>query len=146
MTQAKPLPIQEAFTYYERLGRVRDYALAHLGEAISVKAAARVACLSPSYFSAHFREKVGIPFSSWLRYLRVERAAQLLREHDHPIGRLAEHVGFSSIRTLERSFKEFLSSTPRTYRLQFRPEASLQPPNLVSKTADFVSPTPHDRA
>lgn len=116
------MPSNDPFNYYERLGRVRAFVLDHLAEPLSLRAAARVACVTPAYFTALFRRQVGMSFMTWLRRTRVEEAARLLTERDWSIAHVSERVGFGSVRTFERAFRTFLGHTPRAHRDRHRPE------------------------
>lgn len=116
------MPSIDPFDYYERLGRVRTFVLDHLTEPLSLRAVAQVACVTPAYFSALFRRKVGMSFMTWLRHARVEEAARLLTERDWSIAHVAERVGFGSVRTFERAFRACLGHTPRAHRERHRPE------------------------
>ena len=101
--------------YYRSLRRVIRYVDDHLPDPISVAQAARIACLSPKYFSRFFKQKAGIGFSDWLSAKRVERAKQLLVEKDHTITEIAAAVGVSE-RTLQRQFRRLVGLSPREYR------------------------------
>src|SRR5881296_2589054 len=76
---------QAAFDYYPRLRRVKTFVTSHLAERISLANAARVAEYERTYFSAVFHKRVGISFTSWLKIVRVTKAAELLRAQDYPI-------------------------------------------------------------
>lgn len=60
---ARRLVVWEAFSYFPRLTRVREYVLRHLHGTVTLADAARVACLEKTYFSSYFRKKVGISFT-----------------------------------------------------------------------------------
>jgi len=100
---------------------VREYVLANLGENISLKSAASVACLSAAYFSTLFAKCVGEGFSIWLARQRVEEAARLLKEHNRSIAQVRVAVGFGgNARGFGRWFKRFMGEAPRSYRARQR--------------------------
>ena len=62
-----------AFTYYRRLGRVREYLEEHISEQLSLEEAARVAGLEKKYFSTFFHEKTGVRYRDGCVPLSVEK-------------------------------------------------------------------------
>jgi two-component system, response regulator YesN len=112
---------EEAFNYFERLGRVRAFVERNLGKRIALHDVAAVACMNRSYFSSFFRRSVGVTFSEWLRFVRVEKAARLFQERDHTVQEVSAQVGFSSLRTFERWFLHHAGMSPRQYRHACRP-------------------------
>ena len=112
---------EATFAYYRRLGAVASFVRANLDQPIDLARAATVAGLSEKYFSAYFRQRVGVGFHRWLTALRVEKAAELFRSSDDGITQVAFEVGFRDIRTFERNFKRHFAMTPRHYRNQVRP-------------------------
>lgn len=114
----------DAFEYYDRLARVRRHLEEHLSEAFPVETAARIACLSPNYFSAFFRTKTGIGFREWVNATRIERARQMIAERNHPLRDVAFKVGFRDVRTFERAFKRHMDTTPLAFKKSVRPRAA----------------------
>ena len=82
---------------------------------------ARIAGLEVKYFSKFFHEKVGVCFREWLNHVRVARAMEMMRAHNHRITDVAFAVGFQDLRTFERSFKKSTARTPRSFKSSVRP-------------------------
>ncbi|RPJ86822.1 MAG: AraC family transcriptional regulator [Acidobacteria bacterium] len=121
-TRVLPATINErAFSYYPPLKRVKEYVENNSSESISLSDAASVAAMEASYFSTFFHQKVGIPFSDWLRRVRVVRAIQMIHEQDYSICDIAFAVGFNDLRTFGRAFKRYTSLTPMNYKRTCRP-------------------------
>lgn len=112
----------EAFVHYRRLGKVRSFVLQHLSCEIRLADAAGVAGNEKCYFSHFFREKVGVTFTSWLRWVRVCAAAGLIRESNEPLSDIGAAAGFQSLSAFERTFKRFTGMTPRDFRKSVRPD------------------------
>lgn len=112
---------QEAFEYYPKLGKVRDFCESRFAERIDLQRAADVAALQKNYFSEFFHEKTGMCFSCWLAYVRVEQAKSLLRKDNRLVGLVARDVGFTNLTSFERSFKRFTGMTPSNYKKKVRP-------------------------
>lgn len=114
-----------ALAYYPRLYAVAEYVTAHLTNRITLTDVSQVAGLERKYFSAYFRIKVGVPFTEWLRLLRVRRAKELIELRELSIPRLAFASGFRDVRTFERAFKRFVGVPPMVYRASVRPESRI---------------------
>jgi AraC-like DNA-binding protein len=110
------------FSYYLPLQRVREYVEKNLSEPISLRVAASAAGLEEKYFSAFFHRKTGICFRDWLAGRRVDRAIEILTQHDDTITSVAASVGFQDLRTFERSFKRLTGLTPREFKRSVAPE------------------------
>jgi len=86
---------------------------------LNVPALARVALVSPAHFSRQFRATFGETPHRYLQRRRVERAMELLRETDHTVTEICFGVGFSSLGTFSRTFKEVVGEPPSAYRARF---------------------------
>ncbi|NLY73205.1 MAG: AraC family transcriptional regulator [Tissierellia bacterium] len=71
--------------------------------------------ISPSYLSRVFKEVSGVRFSDYSQRKKLERAAQLLLT-DMSIEEIALEIGFTSSKSLNRIFRQFVSTTPSNYR------------------------------
>lgn len=71
--------------------------------------------ISPSYLSRVFKEVSGIRFSDFSQRKKLERAAQLLLT-DMSIEDIALEIGFTSSKSLNRIFRQFVNTTPSSYR------------------------------
>lgn len=61
-------------SYYPRLGAVARFVSESLETSICLADAARVAHLSPKYFSRYFKVRMGIGFHEWLTQERVAKS------------------------------------------------------------------------
>ena len=75
--------------------------------------------LSVSYVSKLFKTYTGEGFKSYLHRLRMERAKQLLLEHNMAIKDLPPMIGFDSCSYFIRCFKTYTNMTPERYRDTF---------------------------
>ena len=77
---------------------------------------ARQAGLSPTHFSALFRERFGFaPIDYFLR-LKIQRACRLLAQTAWPVARIAEESGFADPLYFSRRFRAVMGVSPRGYR------------------------------
>lgn len=100
----------------ERLRRSLDYVSLHAHETVSQPEAARAAGMSTSRFRAFFKETTGWGFAQYVRELRVERAAKLLRDTQDSVAEIAHMTGFADQSHLLRCFKAKYGQAPLAYR------------------------------
>jgi AraC-like DNA-binding protein len=98
------------------LSWVAPYLSFHIGEPLTVADMARRANLSPSRFSAVFRQHFGLSPHQYSLRLRVEHAQELLRTTDAPIKAIAASCGFADIHHFSRTFKRIVHQSPGAYR------------------------------
>lgn len=101
--------LQESLKYIEN----------HSTEALTIEQVARVALLSPSYFSYLFKTMTGKTFIEHLTLIRLEKAMELLRNTDEFVLEICLDVGFKNVNHFNRTFKSFTGMTPLQYRKNF---------------------------
>jgi AraC family transcriptional regulator len=84
------------------LGRLRDYAVAHLDEPIEVSALAEIAGRSPVPLRACSPDPVGMTPHRWVVHLRLQRAIELVREGRSGLARNRRSEGFADQSHLSR--------------------------------------------
>lgn len=102
-----------------RLARAVLFAERHLEEPgvdLSIEALARRAHLSPYHFHRTFRAALGEPVSAWVRRLRLERAAMLLRHTERPISDVARACGYATQAAFTRAFTRQHQRAPGSWR------------------------------
>ena len=107
---------ETAFSYDERLKRVKEHVQRHIDESMRLEQAAKIACLEKKYFSAYFRKKAGIPYSEWLHLIKIEEAAKLLMNKDFGILEISQNLGYESVSTFGRRFKRLKKQTPMEFK------------------------------
>jgi AraC-like DNA-binding protein len=99
--------------------RARDTMDRAFAQPLDVPSLARVAYVSPAYFSRQFRETFGETPHRYLQRRRVERAMELLRETERPVTEICLDVGFNSLGTFSRTFRDVVGESPTSYRSRF---------------------------
>lgn len=84
--------------------------------AITVEDMARRCNLDRSYFGKVFRDVLGQSPQEFLIQYRMEKAAELLKITDLPVGEISRQVGYPNQLHFSRAFKNFYGISPRTYR------------------------------
>lgn len=121
-TLLRPSPInEEAFQYYQRLERVRDFVRENYSETVRLEAVARIAGMQSAYFSDFFKRKVGVSFSEWLQQIRIAKAVDLIYTRNHSITHIAHEAGFANLRSFERAFRKRTDLTPVEFKKLVRP-------------------------
>lgn len=72
--------------------------------------------LSRSYFNQCFKDIIGRPFNEHSRYIRVEKAKELLQHSNKTILWIAEQTGYSDEKYFSRVFRELTGVLPSEYR------------------------------
>ena len=108
---ARTLPGDET-----RAAEVLAFIDAHVAEALSLRALARVAHLSPVYFAKLFRRQTGQSPMSYVRQRRMELAKAMLASGDESIERIAARVGFTDPFHFSRIFRRLIGQAPSAYR------------------------------
>jgi AraC-like DNA-binding protein len=115
-----------------RLLRARDAMDRAYAEPLNVRAVAAVAHISEAHFIRSFRAAFGETPHRYLQRRRVERSMFLLRETDRSVTDICFDVGFTSLGTFSRMFREIIGETPSNYREMHGPLAA---PNCIQMTA-----------
>ena len=99
-----------------RMLRARDAIDRAYAEPLDIPALARVACVSKAHFIRTFRATFAETPHRYLQRRRVERAMFLLRETERPITDVCLDVGFASLGTFSRTFRDVVGVNPTDYR------------------------------
>lgn len=105
-----------AFDYYRCLRRLQQGLESDPRHPLSLKTAARVACLEPKYFSSFFHKKVGVSFVTWRNSLRVNKVIEMISKVDQSMADVAHAAGFNDVRTFERAFKRHTGITAAQFK------------------------------
>src|ERR671921_1263578 len=99
-----------------RMLRVRDAMDRDYAQPLDVPALARIALVSEAHFIRTFRATFGETPNRYLQRRRVERAMFLLRSGDRSVTDICMDVGFSSLGTFSRVFRDIVGESPSVYR------------------------------
>ena len=86
---------------------------------ITVKEVADLLGLDRSYFSAIFKEAIGIPPQKYLMKLRLEKAAELITVYNEKPSTAGFSVGYPDLYHFSKMFKQHFGVSPRHYQQQF---------------------------
>lgn len=106
LAEDRPAPVARAIEFCRR----------HATELIGVDEIAEAAGLSRYHFTRVFTAAEGIPPGEYLRAVRVERAASLLRSSDLSVKEVAARCGFYDATYFCKVFRRAMGVSPRVFR------------------------------
>jgi two-component system response regulator YesN len=75
--------------------------------------------MSPPYLSQYFKKNTGYTISEYVTRLRMEKAKDLLKNSDLSVNDIANEVGYYSVPSFIRKFKEIEQITPGKYKKKY---------------------------
>ena len=99
----------------ERVDRVIGLLKEHLADPPGLDAIGREAGCSPFHLSRTFSRETGMTIPQYLRKLRIERAAELLRTGRYNVTEAALEVGYSSLSHFSQAFCQLIGCCPALY-------------------------------
>ena len=106
-----------------RMLRARDAMDREYARPLDVASLARVAHTSEAHFIRTFKATFGETPHRYLQRRRVERAMFLLRQTDRSVTEISLDVGFFSLGTFSRTFREIVGESPSEFRASGEPVA-----------------------
>jgi AraC-like DNA-binding protein len=106
-----------------RMLRARDAMDRSYSQPLNVAALARMVHVSEAHFIRTFRATFGETPHRYLQRRRVERAMFLLRQTDQSVTGISIDVGFLSLGTFSRTFREIVGESPSEFRNSGAPVA-----------------------
>ncbi|MCX7871825.1 MAG: AraC family transcriptional regulator [Verrucomicrobiae bacterium] len=101
-----------------RIERVIEILNQRLIDPPSLRELGRLVGCSPYHLSRIFSKKMGITISQYLRQIRIERAAELLKSGKFNVTEAALEVGYNSISHFSQAFREVMGCCPGLYPLK----------------------------
>lgn len=107
--------------YFDRLQlehtrQAHDYLLVNQGSRITLAELAARFRLSQSSLKICFKALYGVPVASYLRGLRMDTAANLLRSSDLPVAEIAHRVGYEDPSRFAAAFRRHTGCRPTELR------------------------------
>src|SRR6478735_9563010 len=110
-----------------RLLRARDAMDRDYAQPLEVRSLARVALVSEAHFIREFRATFGETPHRYLQRRRIERAMTLLRTTEISVTQACMEVGFTSLGTFSRTFRDIVGTSPSAYRAGVDPAIAFVP-------------------
>ena len=100
----------------EKIERVLSFIRENYTSDLSREGLAAAVDLNPNYMSTLFKQYTDEKINDYINRLRIEEAQRKLTERDAKIIEIAFSVGFESLSTFNRVFKNVTGKTPTEYR------------------------------
>jgi len=105
-----------------RMLRARDWMDRTYAQPLDIPELARIAIVSEAHFIRTFKDTFGETPHRYLQRRRVERSMFLLRETDRSVTDICLDVGFGSLGTFSRTFRDIVGLSPSEYRGRVQPQ------------------------
>ena len=99
-----------------RLRPVIEYISGHYAEKIYIESLSDMITVSPDYFTKMFKDSIGKTPIDYINALRINHALKLLLLTDTPINEISDAVGFSGPNYFHKIFKQYMVTSPLSYR------------------------------
>jgi AraC-like DNA-binding protein len=99
----------------DRVARTKELLARDLANPPSLELLGQEVGCSPFYLSRIFSREVGLTIPQYLRKVRMERAAELLRSGRYNVTEAATEVGYSSLSHFSKAFCETIGCCPVLY-------------------------------
>lgn len=106
---------QEVSGTYKMMSDIKNYIDLHYAEELSLKELSSSFYLQPNTISKNFGKNV----NNYINSVRVANAVRFLEEEEISITELADRVGYSSVNTFLRQFREKMGVSPLQYKKRF---------------------------
>lgn len=103
-------------TQYYELKVAIDYIQENYTEKITIMELADLCHLSENHFRRLFSNAMGTSPLNYINFTRINQACILLKNSNQTILNISHNVGFNSIASFNRNFKEILGVRPKDYR------------------------------
>lgn len=99
----------------QAIQKLKKYIQEHYKEA-TLENAAKIVYMNPYYLSKYFKTKTGQNFSEYVTRVRMNKAAELLRDIRYRTYEISEMVGYSNAKNFTRTFRRYFGQCPREFR------------------------------
>lgn len=110
-------PLMDNVNIYEdRIQDVCHYICNYYNEPITLEQMAKIAYMSPTYFSKKFKRVTGFGFKEYLNNIRIKMATNMLMESQYSITEIASFCGYHDSNYFGDVFKKIIGVSPNKYR------------------------------
>lgn len=110
---------QELSGTYKTMSQIKNHIDFHYNEELGLKELSRIFYLQPNTISKSFGQVFGKNINSYIQAVRITHAVRILEESDLSITELSAAVGYSSVNTFLRQFREKMNISPLQYKKRF---------------------------
>ena len=107
-------------SYSHAIQKCCDYIELSLDRKIRTADLAALVGYTEYYLTEKFKKETGQSVSSYIRYVKVERAKVLLETSDLAVNEIADRLAFNTVNYFIQCFRDTTGYTPAQYRKKFR--------------------------
>ncbi|MHA6530103.1 AraC family transcriptional regulator [Paenibacillus sp. BAC0078] len=105
--------------YNRQIKQVLAFMETHSSEKLDLDQLASVVSLSRSHFCKFFKSQTGMRPMEYLNYIRINKAANLLRSGSYNVLEAALESGYQHISYFSKWFKFYMNMTPSDYKARY---------------------------
>ena len=98
--------------------KVQDWLLSHMEQKPTIEQLAEIAGMSPRNLTRVFKQTTGITLKAYTTRIKLEVAANLLRNPEYTMDRVAAECGFADARQLRRLWMRRFGANPSSWRIR----------------------------
>ena len=102
-----------------RVEAIKAFIENNLDDDLSLEKVSNMAAMSPYHFHRNFSKHVGKSLGAYVRGLRLEKAANLLKDGCAEIKEVAYEAKYSEVASFHRAFTSKFGCAPGVYREKF---------------------------
>lgn len=96
--------------------KIKDFVYKNYSKDVSISYVSECFNLSPTYLSRLFHEKTGVKYIDFVTEVRMEHAKEMLQKAPElSVKKVAEAVGYSSVRHFSKTFQKFTGMLPSSF-------------------------------
>lgn len=100
----------------ETIKNVQQTMVGNLRDHYTIESLAKAHFISATKLKQTFKDIYGEPIGAYMKRIRMEQAAEWLRESDKSIREISDLLGYQSISKFSSAFKSVMGGTPAAYR------------------------------
>ncbi|MEO1012919.1 MAG: AraC family transcriptional regulator [Bacteroidota bacterium] len=127
--------------YALRINKVLNHIQANLGNPFRLFELSTIGDFSPYHFHRIISAYLGEPLGTYIKRVRIEKAAQLLRFSNTSISEISEMVGYDTLSSLSAAFQKRFGLSPTAYRKKHNPQKSARTVDVPEKVNFDFNPT-----
>lgn len=110
------LPAQAEMAGSSKIRKAVAYIREHCQENVTLSQAAKHASMSEAHLQRLFKQATGLPFTTYVQQLRMQKCCELLRSTSQTVQQIAEQIGYKDMKHFHRLFRQHTGMTPQEYR------------------------------
>ncbi|UJH68524.1 GyrI-like domain-containing protein [Allomuricauda sp. SCSIO 65647] len=127
--------------YSVRINKVLNHIQANLESPFKLSELSAIGNFSRHHFHRIISAYLGEPLGGYIKRVRIEKAAQLLRYSDSSITEISELVGYDTLSSLSAAFHKRFGLSPTAYRKKYSTPKSLHMMDRPEKVNFDFCPT-----